>query len=50
MEEAVTLGLALAAPADPVLVVYEELEPVLALLGRLGAERSEGVLTGARRR
>ena len=48
MEEAVTLGLALAAPADPVLVVYEELEPVLALLGRLGAERSEGVLTGAR--
>jgi cyanophycin synthetase len=50
LEEAVTLGLALAAPADPVLVVYEELEPVLALLGRLGAERSEGVLTGARRR
>ena len=50
MEEAVTLGLALAAPADPVLVVYEKLEPVLALLGRLGAERSAGVLAGARKR
>ena len=50
MEEAVTLGLALATPADPVLVVYEKLEPVLALLGRLGAQRSAGVLTGARKR
>jgi cyanophycin synthetase len=50
MEEAVTLGLALAAPADPVLVVYEKLEPVLALLGRLGAERTAGVLAGARKR
>ncbi len=50
MEEAVTLGLALATPADPVLVVYEKLEPVLALLGRLGAERSTGVLAGARKR
>ncbi len=50
MEEAVTLGLALAAPADPVLVVYEKLDPVLALLGRLGAERTAGVLAGARKR
>ncbi len=50
MEEAVALGLALATPADPVLVVYEKLEPVLALLGRLGAERSAGVLAGARKR
>ncbi len=50
MEEAVTLGLALAAPGDPVLVVYEKLAPVLALLGRLGAERSAGVLAGARKR
>ena len=50
MEEAVTLGLALAAPAGPVLVVYEKLEPVLALLGRLGAERSAGVLAGAPKR
>jgi cyanophycin synthetase len=50
MEEAVTLGLALATPADPVLVVYEKLEPVLALLRRLGAARSAGVLAGARKR
>ena len=50
MEEAVTLGLALATPADPVLVVYEKLAPVLALLGRLGAERSAGMLAGARKR
>ena len=32
-------GLALAAPGDPVLVLYEKLEPVLTLLERLGAER-----------
>ena len=50
MEEAVTLGLALATPADPMLVVYEKLEPVLALLDRLGAERSAAVLAGARKR
>jgi len=39
LDEAVTLGLALAAPGDPVLVVYEKLEPVRAALGRLGAHR-----------
>lgn len=39
LAEAVMLGLALAAPDDPVLVVYEKLEPVLALLADLGAER-----------
>jgi hypothetical protein len=33
-----------------VLVVYEKLEPVLALLGRLGAERSARVPAGASKR
>jgi cyanophycin synthetase len=44
LAEAVMIGLALAAPADPVLLVYEKLEPVLALLADLGAERHAGAL------
>jgi cyanophycin synthetase len=44
LAEAVRLGLALAAPDEPVLLVYEKLEPVLALLADLGAERYAGVL------
>jgi cyanophycin synthetase len=44
LAEAVMLGLALAAPGDPVLLVYEKLEPVLALLADLGAERHAGAL------
>jgi cyanophycin synthetase len=39
LDDAVILGVALAAPGDPVLLVYEKLEPVVALLGRLGADR-----------
>jgi cyanophycin synthetase len=39
MEAAVTRGLALAAPRDPVLVVYEKLAPLQNLLCDLGAER-----------
>ncbi len=39
LDEAVLRGLALAAPGDPVLVLYEKLEPVLTLLESLGAER-----------
>jgi cyanophycin synthetase len=38
--EAVTLGVTLAAPADPVLLVYEKIEPVIRLLERLGAHGS----------
>ena len=37
-------GLALAAPGDPLLLIYEKLEPVLALLADLGAERRAGAL------
>ena len=36
LDEAVTLGMALAAPADPVLLVHEKLEPVLSALDRAG--------------
>jgi cyanophycin synthetase len=43
MEQAVARGLALAAPADPVLVVYEKLAPIEQLLAGLGAERASGV-------
>jgi cyanophycin synthetase len=39
LDEAVALGLALAAPGDPVLVVYEKLQPVRSALSRLGARR-----------
>ncbi|HYB47846.1 MAG TPA: Mur ligase family protein [Streptosporangiaceae bacterium] len=39
LDEAVTLGLALAAPGDPLLVVYEKLDPVRPVLRRLGARR-----------
>jgi cyanophycin synthetase len=35
LEEAAEIALALAAPADPVLIVYEELHPLLTLLRRL---------------
>ncbi len=38
LDEAVSLGIALAAPSDPVLLVYDKLEPVLSVLGRLGAD------------
>jgi cyanophycin synthetase len=44
LAEAVMLGLALAAPGDPVLLVYEKLEPVLELLAGLGAERQAETL------
>lgn len=37
LDEAVTIGMALAAPTDPLLLVYEELEPVISVLDRLGA-------------
>jgi cyanophycin synthetase len=37
LEEAAEMALTLAAPADPVLIVFEELPPLLALLGRLQA-------------
>jgi cyanophycin synthetase len=37
LDEAITIGTALAAPADPVLLVYEKMEPVLSVLDRLGA-------------
>jgi hypothetical protein len=40
MEEAAETALALAAPADPVLIVYEELHPLLSLLHRLEAVES----------
>jgi cyanophycin synthetase len=40
MEEAAETALALAAPADPVLIVYEELHPLLSLLRRLQAAES----------
>jgi cyanophycin synthetase len=39
LDEAVTLGLALAGPGDPLLVVYEKLDPVRSVLGGLGAQR-----------
>jgi cyanophycin synthetase len=44
LAEAVVAGLALATPDVPVLLVYEKLEPVLALLAGLGAERYAGTL------
>jgi cyanophycin synthetase len=44
MEEAVALGLKLAAHSDPVLVVYEKLAPVQQLLCELGAERGAPLL------
>jgi cyanophycin synthetase len=44
LAEAVLAGLAQAGPDDPVLLVYEKLEPVLALLADLGAERHAGTL------
>lgn len=37
MDEAVTAGMILAASGDPLLVVYEKMEPVLPALGRSGA-------------
>ena len=37
VDEAVAVGMALAGPGDPVLVVYEKMEPVLSALGRSGA-------------
>jgi cyanophycin synthetase len=37
LDEAVTIGTALAAPSDPVLLVYEKMEPVLSVLDRLRA-------------
>ena len=40
LDEAVTLGVTLAAPTDPVLLVYEKIEPVIWLLERLGAHGS----------
>jgi len=48
MEEAVTRGLALAAPRDPVLVVYEKLAPLQNLLCELGAERGASRLAMVR--
>ena len=51
LEEAVTLAVTLAAPADPVLLVYEKIEPVIWLLERLGAHGSlelQGAGTGRR--
>jgi cyanophycin synthetase len=47
LEQAVTRGLALAAPTDPVLVVYEKLAPAQELLTGLGAQRGAGVLAMA---
>jgi cyanophycin synthetase len=49
LAEAVMLGLALAAPDDPMLLVFEKLEPVLALLAELGAEREAGALASPSR-
>jgi cyanophycin synthetase len=37
--EAVTMGMNLAGPGDPLLVVYEKMQPVLSALGRFGADR-----------
>jgi len=37
LDEAVTIGTALAAPSDPVLLVYEKMGPVLSVLDRLRA-------------
>jgi len=37
VDEAVTAGMTLAASGDPLLVVYEKMEPVLSALGRSGA-------------
>ena len=39
VDEAVTLGMALATPGSPLLVVYEKREPVLSALSRLSAHR-----------
>jgi cyanophycin synthetase len=36
VDEAVALGLALAAPDSPLLLIYEKREPVLSALSRLG--------------
>jgi cyanophycin synthetase len=47
MEEAVARGLALAAPADPVLVVYEKLAPARKLLASLGAEHGAQLMAMA---
>jgi cyanophycin synthetase len=47
LEQAVTSGLDLAGPGDPVLVVYEKLAPVQRLLTGLGAERDTGALAMA---
>src|SRR5262249_40373487 len=47
MDQAVTRGLALAAPGDPGLVVYEKLAPVQQLLRDLGAERGAPLLAMA---
>ncbi len=47
LQEAVIAGVRLAAPGDPVLLVYEKLEPVVALLGCLGADRCPEPLTAA---
>jgi cyanophycin synthetase len=44
MEQAVTRGVALAGPSDPVLVVYEKLAPVQNLLCDLGAVRGAPLL------
>ncbi|MGI5245706.1 cyanophycin synthetase [Dactylosporangium sp. CA-139066] len=40
VEEAVPAALALARPGDVVLLLYEKIEPVLALLGALGARHA----------
>jgi hypothetical protein len=47
MEEAVARGLALAVPADPVLVVYEKLAPARKLLASLGAEHGAELMAMA---
>jgi cyanophycin synthetase len=47
LEEAAEVALALATPADPVLIVYEELHPLLMLLRRL--ETAEPAAAVARR-
>jgi cyanophycin synthetase len=38
VDEAVPAALALARPGDVVLVIYEKIDPVLAMLAALGAE------------
>ena len=47
LDEAVVLGVAMATPGDPVLLVYEKLEPAVALLGRLNQDRRPEPLAAA---